>query len=74
MEHGPSEAICQEYYHILETVIDRAMIVRNDSYWDGGLLPGHHQAIIRANANLLWNGPPGTDLNEIWMEIQSKSY
>ena len=41
---------------------------------DNGLLPGRRQAIIWTNAELLLNGPLGTNFSEILIEILSFSF
>ena len=41
---------------------------------DNGLLPGRHQAIIWASARILLIGSPGTNSNEILIEIHRYSF
>ena len=41
---------------------------------DNGLSPIRRQAITWTNADLLSNGPSGTNVNEIWIEILTFSF
>ena len=41
---------------------------------DNGLSPARHRAIIWTNAGILSNGPLGTNISDILMEIQKFSF
>ena len=43
-------------------------------YSDNGFSPGRRQAIILTDAGILFMGPLGTNLSEIWIEIQAFSF